>query len=130
MDLGRQGPAHISIIHFNIRGLIKNFYNLLTFISTFKPDIICLQETQLGPNSTLQNKRKIEFRGYNLYRKDTSPGKWGVAILVKEDIPQSLLRITSSLEQISVKIFYKGKEMSITSLYLPPQIDFTLNELE
>ena len=121
------GEDTINIVQFNIRGLIKNFYNLQTFISTFKPDIVCLQETQVGPDSTLRYRRPIEFRGYNLYRKDCEPGKWGVAILVKEDIPQSLLNIKSSLEQISVKVFYKGKTMSLTSLYL---LSFTIKELE
>ena len=119
-----------SIVQFNIRGLIKNYYNLLTYITTFKPDIVCLQETQIGPNSRLKYNKPIEFRGYNMYRKDCEPGKWGVAILVKEDIPQNLINIRSSLEQVSVKVFYKGKTLSVTSFYLPPQIRFTINELE
>ena len=74
--------------------------------------------------------RLIEFKNYKLYRKDCEPGKWGVAILVKEDIPHSLRNIRSNLEQISVKIFYRGKNISVTSLYLPPSTMFNVNELD
>ena len=52
---------NINFVHINIRGLIKNFYNLQSFISAFRPDVICLQETQLGPNSTLKYNKPIEF---------------------------------------------------------------------
>ena len=124
------GAPKPSIVHCNIRGLVKNYYNLLSFLNTNHPDIVCLQETMLGPNSHLPYNRKIEFNNYNIYRKDCSPGKWGVAILVLKTIPQSLLPINSSLEQISVKVFFKGKDTSITSLYLPNQIPFNDNELD
>ena len=83
----------------------------------------------IGPNSVLNNKRPIEFDNYNIYRKDDSPGKWGVAILVRTDIPQSEIKIKTSLEQISIKIFYKGKYISVTSLYLPNQIHFRKEQL-
>ena len=84
----------------------------------------------LGPNSTLKYNLPIEFRDYKLYRKDCQPGKWGVAILVKEDIPHSIINIKSNLEQISIKMLFRGKEISLTSLYLPNGIPINKNELE
>ena len=83
----------------------------------------------IGPNSVLENNKAIEFNNYKIYRKDHSPGKWGVAILVKDEIPQSEIKIRTNLEQVSVKIHYKGKQMSVTSLYLPNQIRFSKIEL-
>ena len=119
-----------NFVHHNIRGLIANYYNLQTLISIHKPDIICLQETQLGPNSTLKKSKPITFPDYKIYRKDCSPGKWGIAILVKQNIPQWEMKIRSKLEQVSVKVFYRGKEMSVTSLYLPPGLRFKDRDLE
>ena len=92
--------------------------------------IICLKETQLGRNTTLNHKKPIEFPNYKIYRKDCQPSKCGVAILVKQNIPQWYMNINSKLEQVSVKIFYRGKEMSVTSLYLTPGIKFKIKELE
>lgn len=82
----------------------------------------------LGPNSTLSHNRPIEYNGYKMYRKDCQPGKWGVAIIVKEDIPHSEMNIRSALEQVT--IHYQGKDISITSLYLPPSMGFDIIDLE
>ena len=124
------GVNKVNFVQFNIRGLIKNFYRLTDFLSLYRPDVVCLQETMLGPASTLDNKKPIEFKKYNIYRKDCVAGKWGVAILIHKDIPHSLMNIRSALEQITVKLMFKGKQISVTSLYLPNPIKFTLNELE
>ena len=99
-------------------------YYITSHRAIHNPDIICLQETQLGPNSTLKNSKQIKFQDYKIYRKDSTPGKWGVAVLVKQNIPQWEMKINSKLEQVSVKVFYKGKEMSVTSLCLPPGIRY------
>ena len=115
-------PISPSVVHFNIRGLIANFFNLQIYLSVHGPDVVCLQETMLGPNSTLNHKQPIEFRNYKLYRNDCQAGKWGVAILIKEDIPHSLMDIRSTLQQITIKMHYMGREMSVTSLYLPPSV--------
>ena len=73
--MGAQGPLdkNISFAHFNVRGLIGNYYLLQQFISTYKPDVVALQETMLGPNSKLKNKLNIQYKNYKMYRKDTSP---------------------------------------------------------
>ena len=119
-----------NFVQHNIRDIKTNYYNLQTLITLHRPDIICLQETQLGPNTTLDNKKPINFPDYKIYRKDCKPGKWGVAIMVKQNIPQWYMDINSKLEQVSVKIFYKGKELSVTSLYLTPGIKFKIKDLE
>ena len=56
MDQGEEQIKYDFVQH-NIRGLISNYYNLQTLISIHKPDIICLHETQLGPNTTLKNSK-------------------------------------------------------------------------
>ena len=53
----------------------SNYNNSKTFISTFNPYVICLQETQLGPNTVLNNGQPIAFKNYNMYREDHRPGK-------------------------------------------------------
>ena len=72
----------------------------------------------------------MTFPDYEIYRKYGQPGKWGVAILVKQNIPHWYMDINSKLEQVSVKIFYKGKEISVTSLYLTPGIKIKIKDLE
>ena len=115
---------------FNIRGLRGNYEKLDAFLKMYKPEVMCLQETKLSPNATIGNNRPIEFKNYKIYRKDSPGDKWGVAILVHTDIPQSLLNINSNLEQISVKIKFRNKDISVTSLYLPNRIPIEKEQLE
>ena len=115
---------------FNIRGLRENYEKLDNFLKMYRPEVVCLQETKLNPNATIGRNRPIEFKNYKIYRKDSIGNKWGVAILVHTDIPQSLLNINSSLEQVSVKIKFRNKDISVTSLYLPNRIPIEKEQLE
>ena len=79
-------------IQWNMRSMNSNREELNILLSDFNPDMVCLQETQLKVNST------IDFKHYSTYHRSgndingTIHG--GTAILVKSTLPHlSLIHI-------------------------------------
>lgn len=80
----------MKLISWNVNGIRavmkKNF---LDFLSSEKPDVLCLQEVKISESS--KNDAKLDFPGYKEYWNCAKrPGYSGTAILVREDIAQPL----------------------------------------
>jgi exodeoxyribonuclease-3 len=80
----------MKIISWNVNGiraiLKKNF---LEFLSSEKPDILCLQEVKIAENT--KNDAKLDFPGYKEYWNCAKrPGYSGTAVLVSENVSQPL----------------------------------------
>ena len=58
-----------SIIHWNCRGLIANFNDILILMSSFSPNVICLQET------FLKQSDNVSFRDFNMVKYICSDGQ-------------------------------------------------------
>jgi exonuclease III len=103
--------ANISrFVQWNCRSIKTKLIELKKIIHMFKPSVILLNETWLGPNE------RIQVRGYELFscpRRRRSPnGKYygGVAILVKHN-----LKIKDTLANYLAILF----RWSLSAGYLP-----------
>ena len=91
---------------------------------------MALQETMMSRDTKLKDGSEIKFNDYNIFQKYCGLNRRGVAILVRTDILADEIDISSNLEHITVKVFYRNKYMSVTSLYLSPSIPFEVKDLE
>ena len=90
-------------IQWNIRSLQANREELQLLLSTFIPDIVCLQETQLKANSD------TGFKNYSPYHcpknsesNDVFHG--GVAILIKNTLAHKNVKLSTSLQAVAVRV--------------------------
>ena len=103
------------IISWNCQGINAKKLNLQNIILETQPDIICLQEVQINPNDILPN-----FKGYQSYfncKPTVTRAHGGTGLLIKPDIPQSAINITSGLQVTSVKVTIEHT-ISICSIYI------------
>ena len=112
------------IIQWNCRGLKTNLNELFILISNLLPAIICLQETFLKHDQTLNIKN---FTQYNHINNTDQRASGGATILIRNDIPQSEIKITTKLQAVAAQATLP-KTTTICSLYLPP--NETLNRVE
>ena len=104
-------------------------YELSNLINTVKPLAICLQET-----FTISDKDKQElndlFKNYLFYFNirefvcRANP-RGGLALMIHKDVPHTLLRLNTELESVVVDVKFRGKQISICSIYLAPNRNFT-----
>ena len=112
-------------LQWNCRGYHSNKHELDLFISKLSPSAICLQETFM-PHS-------IGLRGYVTYEvpatvdQDNRP-HGGIALLVKDSIPQSTVTINTNLQAVAARITL-DKTITVCSIYLSPSQPIDLNEL-
>ena len=112
----------LKIIHFNIRGLNKNFDNLVTFLSSLEHsfDVITLSECHIS-NTNCDNRFKID--GYDNFFAYSNIKFGGCAIYCKTTLGATqitgLTRSTDSCDYTYVKIPHskRCKEMNIGVYY-------------
>ncbi len=140
------GPQNLSVCYQNVRGLIPfsnlrephpnldstKIYELNTFISTEKPDVLLLSETWL--NKSIKDNEILNSNNYNVYRNDRSqcshpsdpndPSKYkkyggGVLIATRSDIEASYKRISMrrGAEIVAVEITIKGVKYIFCVVY-------------
>ena len=122
-----------SILQWNCRSLRKRKYTLLHLAAVTQPFIIALQESFLANDSELLALKDL-FPSFNFYFKNRPKDgpanpRGGVALMVLKSVPQSLLQLNTHLEAIAIKILYRGKNVTVSSLYLPPARAFTVPSL-
>ena len=78
----------LTILHFNIRSLNKNFDHLHEFLVSIRirPDVICLTETRIK-NDPLVN---ITIPQYKFYHVDSQTSAGGVAVYVSDNFTSKL----------------------------------------
>ena len=103
------------IISWNCQGINAKKLNLQNIIIEKQPDIICLQETQINPNDTVPN-----FKGYQSYfykRPTVTRAHGGTGILIRPQIPQEFINITTGIQATIVKVTI-DHPLSICSIYI------------
>ena len=105
------------ILQWNMRGLQSNREDLSLLLSSMKPTIVALQETNIGKN------HNINFQNYIFYN---TPGietngiyHGGSALLVNKTTPHSLVSLRTNLQATAVRITV-FKTITVCSVYLPP----------
>ena len=117
--------AH-KIIQWNCRGLRSNYNDLAILLQEHSPSAVCLQETNLKPNTN------ISFKNYSIINcfgpANNERACWGVSILVKDGTPHQQITLNTTLEAVAVNINCH-RQMTICSVYLPPNRSVDVVEL-
>lgn len=117
---------HDVILQWNINGLLKNHRELVKLLNEFNPICLSLNETRIEDPS---NIFKSSFKNYtphfipNIYHK-------GNLLMIRKDIPFSILPITTSLNAIAIECHRDKSKFRICSIYLSPSIPINLQELQ
>ena len=114
------------ILQWNCKGLRSRAEILKMLINEHNPGIICLQETKLG------NTRYNPGLNYDCYQSEPPLGdraKGGTAIIVHKSIQHDLITITTNLQAFAVR-FIIGKQMTVCSIYLPPDLQTNVDEIQ
>jgi hypothetical protein len=113
----------VSVVHWNANS-IAHKHELQKCLYDNKIDIFCLQETFLKP------RHQYNLTGYTVERKDRLQGnKGGVALGIKNGIHYVVNDIKTSLEAICVTIYFKNKVIDVTSIYIPPDLKISREDL-
>ena len=114
------------IITWNCESLPAKKQELDILIKDQNPIAICLQDTRL----TKESEELYRIHGYTPYFKSVNTAASGVAIYVKNTIPQSQVTILTNLQALAVRITMNGKTYIITSIYIPPSTVPTINDFD
>jgi len=117
----------MAVLSWNCRGLNANRSDIDLLISRYGPGAICLQETLL-------RRPCHPIRGFCHYHSlasadDMDRPQRGVSLLVRTDIPQHEVHLTTSLEAIAVRVTLH-KTITLCSLYLSPSNPVNIQELD
>ena len=114
------------LMQWNLNGFYNKLIDLKLFVNNEKPNIICLQETNLKPN---HNAKIKNYSGF-FKERQTNPNRasGGVAILVKTNIKTSQISINSELEVIAIRV-YLNQEITICNIYLPDSMTFLYQQI-
>lgn len=107
----------IKILQWNAQGIttLSVQQQLQELLDQENVDVVCLAETFLKPN------HKFYLNNYIVYRNDRTEPGGGVAIAIKKTIQHDLLPLikTSYIENVSISIKLKNKNIAISSVYSP-----------
>lgn len=114
------------LIHWNCRGLINNYSDVKDLLNTFSPFVICLQETNLGP------EYKNILKNYKVFRCDREQSgrlSGGVAIVIQSGVATRQIKLKTKYEAVAVTTLL-FKTITICCLYLQPHSPVNLHDLE
>ncbi|KAK2577593.1 hypothetical protein KPH14_012704, partial [Odynerus spinipes] len=108
---------------WNANGLRNKIQEVEEFLARRKIDILLINETKLNP------KIKLKIRNYTCIRKDRDNSAGGVAILIRNNVPVSIVNLSDilSIECICVKLV---SNIHIIAAYSKPDSCFTEEEIQ
>ena len=114
-----------SIIQWNIRGSRVNYSELLLPISKYCPAIMCLQETYLKSNNTINIKNHVSYN-YIKHPADRLCG--GSSVIINNNIPRSEIKLNTNLQAAAISATLH-KTITVCSIYIPPSDEIKESEL-
>ena len=117
--------ATYNILQWNCRGLRARRESFKVLLRDHNPGIVCLQETKLGNN---EYNPGLNYIIYNSPPPAGDRAKGGAAIIAHKSLRHSLLRLNTPLQAVAAT-FILDKEITVCSLYLPPDLDFSYNDV-
>lgn len=115
----------MDIIQWNPNGFYSHIGELQILIAQNNPEIICIQETRFKPNQTATLKN---YSAYQKNREDCLAASGGVAIFIKNNRHSHEIPLQTELEAIAIETYLPNK-LTICCLYLPPNRQFTFQQL-
>ena len=90
------------IINWNCRGFRMNIREIQMFISDYDPLAICLQETFLRANKTIEMRKYDSYHSFSLSSDDRAIG--GCSILIKKRATYRHLTLDTELQAVAVSV--------------------------
>ena len=103
------------IIQWNIRGARVNYSELLLLITKYCPAIICLQETHLKNNTTINMKN---YYSYNYIKQYTDRPCGRSSIIINNNIPHSKITLNTNMQAVAISATLH-KTITVCSVYIP-----------
>ena len=110
------------IVQWNCRSAINKKHDLIYIINKYDPFVIALSETWLKPEFCFKISK------YSCIREDRRDGYGGVAILIKNSLPYSILTLPSHSDDFSI-VAISVKNICYVSIYVPHPSSNILNEI-
>ena len=114
-------------LQWNVRGLQANREDLSLLLSSLKPTIVALQETNIGKN------HNINCRNYSFYNSHGTENNGiyhgGSAIIINKATPRSLISLRTTLQATAIRVTV-FKTITVCSVYLPPSQKWDIKDLE
>ena len=92
-------------------------------IDTYNTQVICLQETKLSSDFSIQR-----YKDYPYKHKNNLIAAGGTSIYVRNDVICRKLQIQTQLQATAIRIS-THRPLTICSIYLPPGAPVTLEQL-
>jgi hypothetical protein len=115
----------LKIATWNANGLLGKLQDLKVFLKMHDTDILTISETKL------LNSDNVKIEGYNILRKqrDTNTRGGGVAIILKTDIPFTIVRLPATVfECTAIKLAHNN--ITVISIYNRPLNKFRQTDLD
>ena len=103
------------IIQWHIRETRISYCELLLLITKYCPAIICLQETHLKNNTSINMKN---YYSYNYIRQYTDRPCGGLSIIIN-NIPHSEITLNTNIQAVAISATLH-KTITVCSVYIPP----------
>ena len=103
------------IIQWNIRGARVNYSELLLLITKYFPAIICLQETHLKNNNTINIKN---YYSYNYIKQYTDRPSGRSSIIINNNIPHCEITQITNMQAVAISAIFH-KIITVCSVNIP-----------
>ena len=116
------------LISWNCRGISNKKEELQILVKNVMPVAILVQESKIKEN------QNFELKNYTFNHKpqtinEEENAKGGVGIFVRKEIPYTSVNLNTNFQAIAVQL-YLHKKVTLCSIYIPPDRNFTQIELE
>ena len=108
-----------TIVQWNCRGFIANFYKLKILFERLNPLALCLQETFL----------RLTYIISNIITCTTVLDQGEIVLLAAQGIIHSHLQLDTSLQATAVRITL-SKTITLCSIYIPPSSAISLHDMD
>jgi len=78
----------MSLLHFIVKSLTPKLDNLKAECTIFKPHVVCICETWLGPDI---EDNELSIDGYRIIRSDRNRHGWGVALFISSNLSHKVI---------------------------------------
>ena len=111
----------LKVAYTNVDGLLSSILEIKDYVSSEKPDVLCMMETKLKEEINVN----FQPEGFKLWRRDRKGkgGGGGVLIMVKEDIAVEGVQYGDGMAEV-ISIIIRNNERDrrkIIVAYVPPR---------